>query len=264
MSWFDKAVGRSFDQYARHWSKQRYRMHVGDDKGRELVDDSKDHLLNRPGDEWGEQVRLATVYRDLVPRLIGSDPIVVLEIGSGAGRLTEVMKNEFDGLIQKYYALDVSREMTRILRQRMAGWKKLKTHVVKDVDLSMFPDRHFDLCLSQSAWSHINFYDQYRYLRDLRRVMKQNAPLACFGICFMGVKSDWHWQLFCKRVYQIEHGIKGVYHEFIGQSQFAEMALRLGWEIDRLKPNNFVLRNRSADVTDSIRDGALIPPCPFL
>ena len=120
--------------------------------------------------------------------------------------------------------------------------RELDIHIVDDVDVSMIESSSIDLVLAQSSWSHINLYDQYRYLRDLRRVLREGAPIVVSGLFQLGVAHDWTWNRFRRRVDQIDHGLGGVYHEFTSIGAVAEMLARLGYEDVTLSANAFTAR----------------------
>ena len=105
---FDPDVGGSFDHYARTWKPARTDIEVTrTGKGVER-DPAKKDQLRLPGDEWGEQQGLTDVYSRLIPELNpGEGPIDLLEIGAGAGRLTEVLVRTFSQRLGRYETVDV-------------------------------------------------------------------------------------------------------------------------------------------------------------
>lgn len=104
------------------------------------------------------------------------------------------------------------------------------------------PASHFQLAYSQSCWSHVSLYDQYLYLRDLRKVIAYDGVFLVNGIFTFGGNIDWCFDRFRRRVHQNENNIEGVYHEFTGIDVLAELAVRLGWEIVVFTPQAFILR----------------------
>ena len=240
---FDPDVGGSFDHYARTWKPARTDMEVTrTGKGVER-DPAKKGQLRLPGDEWGEQQGLTDVYSRLIPELNpGNGPIDLLEIGAGAGRLTEVLVRTFNQRLGRYETVDVSAEMTLRLQQRIEPIRSVTSHVISGVDLSVLKDKSFDLCISQSCFSHVNFYDQYRFLRDLRRVLRPGAPFVVMGIFLMGTGDDWTWNRFLNRIEKLEKHARPIFHEFIGIQQLAEMMMRLGWVIECMFHNGYIIR----------------------
>jgi SAM-dependent methyltransferase len=233
-------VGRDFDRYAASWSKERYRMETGYSARGVEVDESKSALVQRPGDEWGEVEPLFQAYGAVIDRYLPDAKINLLEIGAGGGRSTAVMLELLGARVESYHVVDVSAGFVQVLRDRIDY--PLEIHIVDDVDLSFLPANHFSLCFSQSAWSHINLYDQYRYMRELRRVLKPDSPLYVHGQFLLGLGHDWTWNRFSRRVRQIENNADGVFHEFTSYAALAEMLVRLRYEIDCIFTNGFIAR----------------------
>ena len=172
-------VGKDFDEYVQQWGESNYRMEKGYD-GQSLTYD-EDQSLQFPGDEWGELGGFVDLYRGLIPRLLPGDSAVnVLEIGPGGGRATTALLEVLGDRANDYHALEVSPAFAEVLSQRVE--RPIEVHVMSRVDLSALPSGNFDVCLAQSSWSHITVYDQYRYLRDLRRVLRYGAPLIVDGL----------------------------------------------------------------------------------
>jgi SAM-dependent methyltransferase len=255
-----KEVGRDFDRYAEDWDRDRYRMESGGDSAGPEFADNKQIQVRHAGDEWGELDKLRTLYRPLFQRLLpGASPVNIMEIGAGGGRSTQAVCDVLGDRIGDYHVVDVSRRFTDILEERIA--RPVTVHIVDDVDLSDAPGRHFDLCLAQSSWSHISVYDQFRYLRELRRVLRHGAPVVVHGIFLLGQGDDWTWNRFRRRVYQIDHQIEGVYHEFTGVAVIAEQLLRLEYNIEAIAGHGFVARSGQANSAANV--GELAEPVSF-
>jgi SAM-dependent methyltransferase len=252
-----KSVGKDFDAYAEAWKDQDYGMEIPSGAEGSRVDPSLKDQVRRPGDEWGEQAALRDLYAQLFPRLLGKQagPLNVLEIGAGGGRSTEAVVDVLGATLGEYHVVDVSAAFTEVLRERVT--RPVEIHIVDDVDLSALPTDHFHLVLAQSSWSHINLYDQYRYLRELRRVMRHGAPVVVHGLFLLGLGNDWTWNRFRRRVHQIDHDLDGVYHEVTSADGVAEMLLRLEYEIVVITDEGFVARSRQRS-TDANR--AELPP----
>jgi SAM-dependent methyltransferase len=167
----------------------------------------------------------------------------VVEIGAGGGRSTAVMLDVLGERAGDYHVVDVSPVFVEVLKQRIDP--PPVTHVVEDVDLSPLPHDRFDLCLAQSSWSHINLYDQYRYLRELRHVWPGDVVYVS-GQFLLGLGNDWTWNRFVRRVNQLEHGIRVVFHEFTAVAVLAAMLTRLGYDIAYFGAAGFVARRGAA------------------
>jgi SAM-dependent methyltransferase len=236
-------VGRDFDEYARRWQSAGYQMEKSWD-GSEMT--RSDAAVRFPGDEWGEITDLIRLYEPLFERLLpGSGSIDVLEIGAGGGRSTQAVIEVLGERIGEYHVVDVSEVFVSVLRERID--RPVEIHVIADVRLDGLPTNKFQLCLAQSSWSHISLYDQYLYLRDLRRVLAYDTPFVVNGQFMLGVSNDWTWDRFRRRVYQLEHHMEGVYHEFTGVGVLVEALRRLEWNIEVVHGSGFVARRGQAN-----------------
>jgi SAM-dependent methyltransferase len=254
-------VGKDFDHYVREWQSGDYAMEGGWDGQRLKSREDQQADVQLPGDEWGGLEALVSVYQSLFGRLLSEgDRVNVLEIGAGGGRSTRAVLDALGARAGDYHVVDVSAAFVSVLRERID--RPVEVHVVSDVDLSSLPSGHFQLCLAQSSWSHIGMYDQYRYLRDLRRVLDNQAPLVVNGQFMLGLGDDWAWNRFRRRVYQIEHGIEGVFHEFTSNAALVEQLVRLEYDIDVVHDHGFVARRRQPNPDASITnlDGPLTYP----
>lgn len=249
-------VGKDFDDYATAWRAEAYTMEAGADGPTLLKDDSRREEVQRAGDEWGAQERLRALYEPLFARLLGSSnrpaSINVVEIGAGGGRSTAALIDVLGDQVGDYHVVDVSQAFTKVLAERIQ--RPIDIHVVDDVDLSALPTDHFHLCLAQSSWSHVSLYDQYRYLRELRRVMRHGAPVVVSGVFLLGAGDDWTWNRFRRRVHQIDQGISGVYHEVNSMDAVAEMLTRLEYEIEVVASHGFVARARQRNPKANIAE----------
>ena len=233
-------VGGDFDKFAKNWKASEFGLEVGGDvDGIKTVASDE---VKRAGDEWGAQQKLLEMYAPLFDRYISGDSDVnFLEIGPGGGRSSECVIQLLDSRLKDYQAIDVSAEYAKVAQDRVG--ERVKFNIISEVNLQKLPKEHFDFCLAQSSWSHINFYDQYRYLRELRPILKKGAAVAVIGQFVQGVGDDWSWNRFLNRVEKQESGKEGIYHEFIGVSALAEILTRLGYTIDVIFRNGFVARN---------------------
>jgi len=99
-----------------------------------------------------------------------------LEIGCGPGRLMRPMSRHFTEI----HGVDVSDEMIKLARQRLAGTPNAHPHHTSGSDLSLFPDASFDFVYSYAVFQHIPSRDVvFNYLREARRVLKPGGVLRC-------------------------------------------------------------------------------------
>lgn len=241
-----KSVGADFDKYAKEWKEQQYKMEVPSDAKGIKTRGKKNVKL--PGDEWGEMKPLLDMYKKMFAHYLpGKRKINFLEVGAGGGRSTQCVLDLIGDRIDTYTVVDVSKEFTKTLKERVGD--RVEIVIVKDVDLEKLDTEKYDFCLAQSSWSHIGMYDQYRYLREFRRVMKPDAPVAVLGQFILGVSQDWTFNRFRRRVHQIDKGITGVYHEFIGVAMLAECLYRLHYNTDIIFNSGFIARTKKGSYT---------------
>ncbi len=245
-----KSVGADFDSYAEAWAQEGYEMEAeGDGSGMKRDPNAE---VTFAGDEWGKQDILVEHYRPLFERYLPDGPVNFLEIGAGGGRATEIVLSLLGDRLERYTIVDVSKKFTDIIAARIDF--DFEMVIVDDVDLTKLPQSTFDFCLSQSCWSHVSLYDQYRYLRDLRRVLKYGAPVAVFGQFLLGVANDWTFNRFKRRVHQIDQGIEGVYHEFTSISTLSEGLNRLEYDIDVIYNSGFIARRNQANDKNTLAE----------
>lgn len=111
------------------------------------------------------------VMVDLALLAGGRDPgtLRVLEIGCGAGRMTKHLAAVFGEVI----GVDVSGEMIRQARERLATVANVQFYETTGVDFPMLADESFDLILSAYVFQHVPSASVIRTnLNDAWRVLK--------------------------------------------------------------------------------------------
>jgi len=99
-----------------------------------------------------------------------------LEIGCGPGRLMLPLSRSF----KEIHGVDVSDEMIRLARERLAHTPNAFAQQCSGADLAMFPDGKFDFVYSYAVFQHIPSRDVvFSYLRDAFRVLKPGGFLRC-------------------------------------------------------------------------------------
>jgi ubiquinone/menaquinone biosynthesis C-methylase UbiE len=99
----------------------------------------------------------------------------VLNIGCGIGRVERYLAPD----VRELWAVDVSGEMIRRARERLAGLTNVHLREVGNREfLSAFEDERFDLVFSFLALQHLEKEDAYLYLRDAFRVLKPGGLLV--------------------------------------------------------------------------------------
>ena len=99
-----------------------------------------------------------------------------LEIGCGPGRLLRPMSRHFGEI----HGVDVSDEMVRLARERLADVANARVHATSGADLAPFAAETFDFVYSYAVFQHIPSREVvFRYLEETRRVLKPGGVLRC-------------------------------------------------------------------------------------
>jgi SAM-dependent methyltransferase len=92
-----------------------------------------------------------------------------LEIGCGPGRLMKPLSRHFGEI----HGVDVSDEMIRLARERLALIPHAHVHATNGASLAQFADSSFDFVYSYAVFQHIPSRDVVlEYMREIRRVLK--------------------------------------------------------------------------------------------
>lgn len=112
------------------------------------------------------------LVRPYLPILLnGASPsdCTVVEIGCGAGRMTQWFARDF-GRVE---ALDVSAEMIVLARKRLAGFPNVSLHIGSGADLAPVAEGSADLVFSYIVFQHIPSREVIEnYVREAARVLK--------------------------------------------------------------------------------------------
>ena len=96
----------------------------------------------------------------------------ILEIGCGIGRILIPMSKIFGQTI----GVDISSEMVKLGQKYIANIPNCKILESNGVDLSLFPENHFDFCYSFIVFQHIpEKYIVEQYIKEVSRILKPNC-----------------------------------------------------------------------------------------
>jgi SAM-dependent methyltransferase len=110
----------------------------------------------------------------IVRRYLRGDE-AVLNIGCGVGRVERYVAPH----VRELWAIDVSGEMIRRARERLAGVANVHLREVGNREfLSGFENDRFDLVFSFLVLQHLEKEDAFLYLRDAFRVLKPGGMLV--------------------------------------------------------------------------------------
>jgi SAM-dependent methyltransferase len=118
-----------------------------------------------PSDEWKQGLASET-FSKYVPA-----NAVVLEIGPGAGRWSELLQPGARELV----LVDISPRCLQLCRERFDGCTNVTYHMVQSPSLQMLSDASIDFMWSFDVFVHIAPADTTSYLNELARVMRRDA-----------------------------------------------------------------------------------------
>lgn len=93
---------------------------------------------------------------------------VLVEIGSGGGRFTEVLLPR----CEKVIATDTSRTMLRMCRQRFGAYPQVEYVHLDGRGLTGIADGSADAVFSYGVFVHLQHWDIYNYLEETARVLR--------------------------------------------------------------------------------------------
>ena len=106
---------------------------------------------------------------DLLASHADSSQLRVLELGSGIGRMTRFLAE----LFSEVHATDVSGEMIRQAKERLADLNNVHFHETTGYDFARLPSEYFDLVFSAFVFEHVPSLEIiHSNLRDAFRVLK--------------------------------------------------------------------------------------------
>lgn len=152
------------------------------------------------GDEWNEpdvlgvDVPAEQIVSYLDERVFGpflGTCEVLLEIGPGGGRLTEVLLPKCQRLI----AADTAPSMLKLLRERFAGSSNIDYVLLDGRGLSSIPDASVDAAVSYDVFVHLQHWDIFNYLSELARVLRPGGKAV---IHHANTFSDLGWKRFLR------------------------------------------------------------------
>jgi SAM-dependent methyltransferase len=155
------------------------------------------------GEAWNEPARMGLdvasaeavvpyIDEQVIGPFLGTCDVIV-EIGSGGGRFTEVLLPR----CRKLIAVDTSPTMMELLRERFPGDERLELLLTDGQGLGALADESADAAFSYGVFVHLQHWDMYRYLEELRRVLKPGGKAV---IQHSNVLSDLGWAKFAKEV----------------------------------------------------------------
>ncbi len=153
---------------------------------------------NNLGDEWNrpevigidvpaDQIVAYLDQKIFTPFLGNSNTI--LEIGAGGGRFTEILVPKCNKLI----ATDTSPNMISLLKKRFSNIRKVEYLLLDGLGLSPIPDNSIDAVFSYGVFVHLQHWDIYNYLQEIKRILKPGGKVI---IQHANTFSEMGWEYF--------------------------------------------------------------------
>jgi SAM-dependent methyltransferase len=114
---------------------------------------------------------------------------VILEIGPGGGRFTEILLPK----CRKLIAVDTSRTMLELLRQRFSGDDRIEYQYSQGQGFESVPDSSVDAAFSYGVFVHLQHWDIFNYLLELNRVLRAGGKAV---IQHSNTLSELGWEVF--------------------------------------------------------------------
>ena len=133
-----------------------------------------------------------------------------LEIGCGPGRLIKPLSRHFGEI----HGVDVSDEMIRLARERLAHIPHAHVHATNGASLAQFADESFEFVYSYAVFQHIPSRDVVlEYMREIRRVLKPGGMFRgqFNGLAHSGDPNTWSGVVFSAddiRAFTRENGLQ--------------------------------------------------------
>jgi ubiquinone/menaquinone biosynthesis C-methylase UbiE len=157
----------------------------------------------RLGEEWNEPQAIGMdvgTPEEILPyldRVVFSPFLgtcdVLLEIGPGGGRFTEILLPKCRRLI----ALDTSETMLALLEERFRGDERLEYRLGDGRGLRGVASASVDAAFSYGVFVHLQHWDIFNYLTELERVLKAGGKAI---IQHSNTLSELGWEVFTKQV----------------------------------------------------------------
>jgi 2-polyprenyl-3-methyl-5-hydroxy-6-metoxy-1,4-benzoquinol methylase len=188
-----------------------------------------------PGEEWNSPTAIGVdvsaeevvshIDESIITPFVGKTG-VLLEIGSGGGRFTEILIPKTDRLI----AADTSPTMIRILKRRFADRTNVEYLLLNGSDLHPLEDGSVDVVVAYDVFVHLTQWEIFSYLTEVRRVLTRPSGKALIhhGNTF----SDLVWRKFLWDANRRAQGLKplGAF-TLMTPAVMRELASRAGLEV---------------------------------
>jgi GT2 family glycosyltransferase/ubiquinone/menaquinone biosynthesis C-methylase UbiE len=152
------------------------------------ADEAKMHVLGSADEaDVGREARRTL---EVLQATVGIEPDdVVVEIGCGVGRVGSVVAP----ICRKWYGCDVSGNMLRYARQRLADRDNVEFVEVSGFDLEPIGDASVDVVYCTVVMMHLDEWDRYQYIREAHRVLRPGGRIYVDNVNLL---SEEGWGVF--------------------------------------------------------------------
>lgn len=129
------------------------------------------------GEEWTQNAKTlkgldpniwkTSLINNMMLKYIRGNPVVI-EIGPGGGRWTEVLQP----ICHRLLVADISEKCLSICKERFKAYSNIEYYLIEDGLLGFVPDDSVDYIWSYDVFVHINPVDTERYMIEFNRILK--------------------------------------------------------------------------------------------
>ena len=132
----------------------------------------------------------AEVTLDMLKTSVGVNADdVILEIGAGVGRVGAALAP----LCREWIGTDVSENMVRHMRKRLAALPNVRIIATNGYDLAAIPSETIDLVYCTVVMMHLSQWDRYKYVLEAHRILKPGGRLFMDSV---NIETDYGWAFF--------------------------------------------------------------------
>ena len=184
--YLDKIILSLADRYVRTIPRNRYKsvwnsISISERAAKIAVSGSSDD------NSYAQSAQVTLqVLQDCVG--IGKDD-VVLEIGAGVGRVGAVVAP----LCKEWIGTDVSENMVRHIRRRLAKYNNIRAIAINGFDLAAIPTASVDVVYCTVVFMHLEEWERYGYVAEGLRVLKPGGRMLVDNV---NILSNGGWTFF--------------------------------------------------------------------